>query len=121
MKCVTVTNDLLQQFVGGHMEILENRKAQVFVGEVESIICEEKEEKKRVRFRLKWLARKEGSEKLVRWVAVDDLDCDCQLLHWHGHLLEGKLHLLPCGSDEMIILSPPRATKEPDAAMPEGL
>lgn len=123
---LTLTNELVQEFVGGQMEIQNAGEGYHYRGEIETIAVEEGE----LRVRFKWCAKGEGGPPLPdKWVNEENLD--------YGVSLEicAVSNIGPSGGDvgggdrfslnvpitgELVVLYPPDGSKL-DPAKVEGL
>jgi len=121
---VDLTTKLLQQFVGGQMEIQNQGEGYLYRGEVKTIAVENNE----LRATFAWMAKGEGFPALKRWVKDEKTDYTASLVIYSAS------NVGPSGGDvgggdrfvlnsliigDLVTLFPPDGSKL-DAAKVEG-
>ena len=115
-----ITTELLSRFVGGQLEIQNQKEGYPYRGEVESVEVDVDEDLIKVRFA--WLANGEGYPPIpTRWVKDDRLDYSVSLmLSSASDNSNGRLTVNVYGVGEFLVFFPPDGSKL-DPARVEGL
>ena len=113
-----LTTELLQKFVGGQLEVQNEREGYLYRGEIEAI----KVEDGALRVRLAWMAKGESYPPLpARWVNYDDLDYVASLqICRASDVGGGRIFLSIPFVGEATVLFPPDGSKL-DPSKVEGL